>query len=93
MPFDEEDPEADLRIAPGETTKDIVDFHNRACRAADAVIGEVGIEELGTAWFGDLVSMRWVLIHMVEETARHAGHMDILRELVDGATGDHNRPD
>jgi len=93
MPFDEEDPEADLRIAPGETTKDIVDFYNRACRAADAVIGEVGIEELGTAWFGDLVSMRWVLIHMVEETARHAGHMDILRELVDGATGDHNRPD
>ncbi len=92
MPFDEEDPEADLRIAPGETTQDIVDFYNRACRAADVVIGEVGIEELGTAWFGDQVSMRWVLIHMVEETARHAGHMDILRELIDGATGDHNRP-
>ena len=33
------------------------------------------------------MSMRWVLIHMVEETARHVGHMDILRELVDGATG------
>ena len=92
MPFDEEDPEADLRITPDETTADIVDFYNRACRAADVVIGEVGIEELGTAWFGDQVSMRWVLIHMVEETARHAGHMDILRELIDGATGDHNRP-
>jgi hypothetical protein len=36
--------------------------------------------------------MRWVLIHMVEEVARHAGQMDILRELIDGATGDHNRP-
>jgi hypothetical protein len=35
------------------------------------------------------VSMRWVLIHMLAETARHAGHMDILRELIDGATGDH----
>jgi hypothetical protein len=93
MPFDEEDPEADLRITPDETTADIVDFYNRACRAADVVIGEVGIEELGNAWFGDQVSMRWVLIHMVEETARHAGHMDILRELIDGATGDHNRPD
>jgi hypothetical protein len=33
-----------------------------------------------------------VLIHLVEETARHAGHLDIARELVDGATGDH-RPD
>jgi uncharacterized damage-inducible protein DinB len=93
MPFDEEDPEADLRITPDETTADVVDFYNRACRAADVVIGEVGIEELGTAWFGDQVSMRWVLIHMVEETARHAGHMDILRELIDGATGDHNRLD
>ena len=92
MPFDEEDPEAELRITPDETTADIVDFYNRVCRAADVVIGEVGIEELGTAWFGDQVSMRWVLIHMVEETARHAGHMDILRELIDGATGDHNRP-
>jgi hypothetical protein len=36
--------------------------------------------------------MRWVLIHMIEETARHAGHMDIVRELIDGKTGDH-RPD
>jgi hypothetical protein len=31
----------------------------------------------------------WVLIHMLEETARHAGHLDIPRELIDGATGDH----
>ncbi|WP_408635682.1 mycothiol transferase [Phytohabitans suffuscus] len=33
--------------------------------------------------------MRWALIHMIEETARHTGHMDILREAVDGTTGDH----
>ncbi|MFF3645545.1 DinB family protein [Streptomyces sp. NPDC002564] len=32
-------------------------------------------------------SMRWVLVHMVEETARHAGHADILRERIDGSTG------
>ena len=31
--------------------------------------------------------MRWVLIHMIEETARHAGHVDIIRELIDGMTG------
>lgn len=35
--------------------------------------------------------MRWVLIHLIEETARHAGHMDIVRELIDGATEDHQR--
>ncbi|ROZ82914.1 DinB family protein [Gordonia sp. OPL2] len=32
-------------------------------------------------------SMRWVLTHMIEETGRHAGHLDILRELIDGQTG------
>jgi hypothetical protein len=31
--------------------------------------------------------MRWVLVHMIEETARHAGHADILREQIDGAVG------
>jgi Protein of unknown function (DUF664) len=33
------------------------------------------------------VSLRWILVHMVEETARHAGHADILREQTDGSTG------
>jgi hypothetical protein len=32
-------------------------------------------------------AMRWILVHMIEETARHAGHADILREQIDGATG------
>jgi len=53
------------------------------------VIDELDVDDVGTAWSGEFVSMRWVLIHMLEETARHAGHMDILRELIDGATGDH----
>ena len=89
MPFDEEDPDADLRVEPEERTEDILAFYDRARTAADKAIGEIGLEETGTAWFGEAVSMRWVLIHMVEETARHAGHVDILRELTDGKTGDH----
>jgi len=91
LPFDEDDPEADLRVEPGESTDDVVALYRRAREAADRVIDEVGIEETGTAWFGDAVSLRWVLIHMVEETARHAGQMDIVRELIDGATGDHRQ--
>jgi uncharacterized damage-inducible protein DinB len=92
MPFDEDDPDADLRIRPDETTADVLAFYGRARAGADRAIDETGLEETGTAWFGDPVSMRWVLIHMVEETARHAGHADIVRELLDGTTGDH-RPD
>jgi hypothetical protein len=67
-------------------------YYGRARAAADRAIGEVDLEATGTSWSGNRVSMRWVLIHMVEETARHAGHADIVRELIDGATGDH-RPD
>jgi uncharacterized damage-inducible protein DinB len=90
--FDEDDPDADMRARPDETAQDVIAYYGRARAAADQVIDEVDLEDTGTAWFGDPVSMRWVLIHMVEETARHAGHADIVRELIDGATGDH-RPD
>lgn len=91
LPFDDDDDDADLRVDSSESTADIVGFYRRARAAADRVIDELDPEDVGTAWFGDTVSMRWVLIHMVEETARHVGHMDILRELLDGATGDHQR--
>jgi uncharacterized damage-inducible protein DinB len=89
IPFDENDPEADMRARPNETTADIVEYYGRARAAADRAIDELDPDDVGTAWWGDIVSMRWVLIHMIEETARHAGHMDIMRELIDGATGDH----
>jgi uncharacterized damage-inducible protein DinB len=89
LPFDDDDPDADLRIEPGETTEDVLAFYGRARAAADQAIDELNVEDTGTAWFGEAVTMRWVLIHMVEETARHAGHVDILRELIDGMAGDH----
>jgi uncharacterized damage-inducible protein DinB len=92
LPFDDEDENADLRAEPHESAADIVEFYHRARASADRVIGELDPDDVGKAWFGDTVSLRWVLIHMIEETARHAGHMDIVRELIDGATGDH-RPD
>jgi hypothetical protein len=89
LPFSDEDPNADLRVEPHESTADILAFYARARAAADQVIAEVDLEDTGTAWFGDAVTMRWVLIHMIEETARHAGHIDIVRELIDGMVGDH----
>jgi len=89
LPFVQDDPEADMRVAPDESTADILAFYARATAAANQVIDELDVEDTGTAWYGETVTLRWVLIHMIEETARHAGHMDIVRELIDGATGDH----
>jgi uncharacterized damage-inducible protein DinB len=89
LPFDEDDPDADLRVRPDETTEEVLAFYGRARAAGDRTIDELEVEDTGTAWFGEAVTLRWVLIHMVEETARHAGHADILRELIDGMAGDH----
>jgi uncharacterized damage-inducible protein DinB len=89
LPFDEQDENADLRVRPDESTAGVLAFYERARAASDRVIDEVALEDTGTAWFGDAVSLRWVLIHLIEETSRHAGHMDIVRELIDGTTGDY----
>lgn len=89
LPFDPNDPEADMRAEPHETSADIVALYGRARAAADSAIQDLALEDTGVSWYGATVSMRWVLIHMIEETARHAGHMDILRELIDEQTGDH----
>ena len=87
LPFDDDDEDADLRVGDDESTEDILAFYRRACDAADLAMSEIGLDGEGTAWFGDTVSMRWVILHMIEETARHAGHADILREMLDGTTG------
>ncbi len=82
---------AEFLVAPELSAAEVLAFYDRARTAADAVIDATDLDALGAAWFGDQVSMRWVLIHMIEETARHAGHMDVVRELIDGTTGDHDR--
>ncbi|MFD9327569.1 DinB family protein [Streptomyces sp. NPDC060065] len=79
----------DMSAGQGETTAQIVEFYGRARAAADHTIDELSLDDLGKSSHGTTVSLRWVLIHMVEETARHAGHMDIVRELIDGGAGDH----
>lgn len=89
LPFDEADPDADLHVTSAESTDDVLAFYARARAASDAVIAELDLDDTGTAWYGGQVSLRWVLIHMIEETARHAGHIDIVRELIDGMVGDH----
>ncbi|GAB2842557.1 DinB family protein [Actinocorallia aurea] len=79
----------DMAAAESESAAELVAFYARARTAADQTIAALPLEAEGTSWRGRPVTLRWVLIHMIEETARHAGHMDILRELLDGAAGDH----
>jgi uncharacterized damage-inducible protein DinB len=89
------DYEANFRLGADETLADVFRFYDDVARETEAVIA--GIADLnqavpvpkGVPWFPEDVdawSVRWVLLHLITETCRHAGHADIVREMVDGAT-------
>jgi len=53
----------------------------------DAIIDEHDLDDTGVPWTGKETSLRWIIVHLIEEISRHAGHADIIRELIDGRTG------
>jgi uncharacterized damage-inducible protein DinB len=57
------------------------------CAHADEIISRRALDATGHQQTGREVSMRWILVHMVDEYSRHNGHADLLRERIDGATG------
>jgi uncharacterized damage-inducible protein DinB len=74
----------------GETGESLIAAYQEAIRESDEIID--ACDDLGRPGARSLretepPSLRWVLVHMIEETGRHAGHADILREQTDGATG------
>lgn len=83
------EPNADLWAAPDETRDDIVAGYLRAWELADATINELPLDAVGRVpWWGDsAVTLHSVLVHVTAETQRHAGHADIIRELIDGSAG------
>ena len=56
------------------------------CARADEIVSRRALDATGRQRTGREVSMRWILIHMIEEYSRHNGHADLLRERIDGAT-------
>lgn len=87
IPSPDEEEEEHLLRDTGESVDEILAYYSRARTAADQTINELDLNAIGTAWTGDKINLRWALTHMIEETARHAGHADILRELIDCTVG------
>ena len=83
------DPDGDFdNVSPDGVEQDF-DVWREQISIADEVTARHGIEDMAAVenW-GRRVSLRWILVHMIEEYARHNGHADLLRECIDGATGD-----
>jgi hypothetical protein len=70
---------------------EVIDFYRSQCEESDAVLATTPLSAQplgrhGGVNGGEPPDVRWVVLHMIEETARHAGHLDIARELLDGRT-------
>ncbi len=91
--MDGAEPNADMWATADESRQFIIDLYWRVWAHSDATIAELGLEAPGEVdWWPEErrhVTLHRILVHMVVETNRHAGHADILRELIDGTAG-HN---
>jgi uncharacterized damage-inducible protein DinB len=77
-------------VIPTDTVSEVVASYRAAAQANNRIVlGEHDLDQLcaRAPTTPEPLSLRWVLVHMVEETARHAGHADILREQMDGQVG------
>ena len=91
VPLDESDPNSDMFAAPDESREFITGLYRRAWAHADATIDALALDATGHVpwWPPDRneVTLHRILVHVIAETCQHAGHADIIRELVDGAVG------
>ncbi len=88
-PMTDDDPDAEFRIEPHESTADIIELYRQEVRTARQIMEAAGLDDVARNSGGRRSghTMRWIIVHMIEETARHNGHSDILREMIDGVTG------
>lgn len=87
---EEAQPNDDLWVPASESTEFVLDLHHRVAAHADATIEALDLDAVGhVPWWGDRgeVTLHQIMVHVATETHRHAGHADIIRELIDGSVG------
>lgn len=92
LPWWEEtaEPNADMWARADESREDVLGLYRRAWAHADATIEALPLDAMGhVEWWGDSggATLQRIMLHMTAETNRHAGHADIVRELIDGSAG------
>ncbi|MGN9783989.1 DinB family protein [Nonomuraea sp. ZG12] len=87
--FDEDGPEDADMMADGVPLARLLEEYERQCAVSNEIVAAHSMDDVGKHpdFRSAQASLRWMLIHMVEETGRHAGHLDVIRELIDGEKG------
>jgi uncharacterized damage-inducible protein DinB len=86
-PEDEPDEDIDFRISTTDSIEGISALYQQEIARSREIVAGASLDDLSKNQERGPRSLRWIMLHMIEETARHAGHADILRELTDGAIG------
>ena len=90
-PWDEADPNSDMFASAGESRDVVTGLYRRVWAHADETIDALALDAIGhVPWWPperNEVTLHRILIHAIAETCQHAGHADIIRELIDGAAG------
>lgn len=88
------DPDWEWRTAADDSPRELRELYDDCVRRADAAVDEAlargGLDatSVGESSADGAFSLRWILLHMIEEYARHNGHADLIRESIDGVTGE-----
>ncbi|AJZ84613.1 MULTISPECIES: DinB family protein [Streptomyces] len=86
--YSEEDPDGEFHVADGDTAESaFAIWRDEIAKAKEAAAGHSLDDVVTRPGRGDY-NLRWIYLHMIEEYARHNGHADLIRERIDGVTGD-----
>ena len=89
-PITDDDPDAEMRLALSIPLARLLAEYRASCEQLRQLVAPLDLDTSSRgamSWRTEPVTLRWVLLHLIEETARHNGHIDILREMADGVTG------
>jgi uncharacterized damage-inducible protein DinB len=89
-PWTDDDPDREMRIAVDIPLAQLLEEYEEQCARYRVLVASLDLDTVAKRPIrdGTHVTLRWILHHLIEETARHNGHLDILREMADGVTGD-----
>jgi hypothetical protein len=76
-----------MTVDPSTMLRTIRAEYREAWASSDAIIESVGDPDAEVTYHGKPRTLRWVMLGIIDETARHAGHADVIREQIDGRTG------
>jgi hypothetical protein len=87
-PWTDDDPHGNFALAPDDTLLTVVTAYQTECDRSRSVVAAASSLDDPARGEGMTFNLRYALTHLIEETGRHLGHLDLLRESIDGSTGE-----